>query len=79
MCGMSEMTHRHLAYLRILDGIQRLDSLDYHATPEALQAEARVMDAVKEYEAGKPLSIVRDAFRVWADIQTEQSKPRVLF
>jgi hypothetical protein len=70
---------RNFAYLRLYDGVLRFDSLDYHATPEALQAESEVMDAIKEYEQGGELKKVREAFNVWKQIQTELATPRTLF
>jgi len=76
---IEELTPRRFAYLRLRDGLQNVPSFNYVATPEALEAEAKVMDAIKEYENGAPLSVVRDAFHVWKEIQIEQAKPRLLF
>lgn len=80
-----ELTHRRLAYLRLLDGWQKFAtehkeiSFGLSDSPETLEAEKRVAEAVIEYENGAPLTIVRDAFNIWKQSWIVSSQPQTLF
>jgi hypothetical protein len=81
---VSELTHRRLAYLRLLDGWQKFAAehdIDFSLseTSETLEAENKVAASIIEYENGSPLSTVRDAFNLWKEAWINKCKPQKLF
>jgi hypothetical protein len=79
------MTHRELAYKRLLDGWETLAmahpeiNFGLPETFDTQEAENRVAVAVREYEQGAPLSVIRDAFALWKQAWIANSKPQNLF
>jgi hypothetical protein len=81
---IEELTPKKFAYLRLRDDLSKFILAHPELSirlydPSVQEAEARVMDAIEEYENGAPLLVVSEAFQQWKHIQIEQSKPQTLF
>jgi hypothetical protein len=82
---MSDLTHRKLAHLRILDDWATFAkghpeiNFGCSQTEADRSSEIQIADAIKEFENGASLLVVSQAFQKWKEIQVEQAKPQTLF